>query len=227
MRRFVHKPSPAMLVAAVALLFAMAGTGLAASRYIITSTSQIKPSVLRVLQAENTALAASAGSAKRGVNGLRLRAHLSSGKEAVVSRGRMVRDRDGQLVKPDVESVLTLTESEWTQYPEELNELIGTVTLSDPTEAECGQKGVDFGVEVLLDGEPIGRQSEILSKSSRETVPLLMEWEQNDAEGTEWWLFPGTSTMKHTLEVVSDEAEGTCKAPYAIDGLTIDVLGVR
>ena len=46
----MRKPSPATIIASVALFFSLAGTGLAASRYIITSTSQIKPSVLRTLR---------------------------------------------------------------------------------------------------------------------------------------------------------------------------------
>jgi len=37
-------------IALAALVLAMSGTGLAASRYIITSTSQIKPSVIKKLQ---------------------------------------------------------------------------------------------------------------------------------------------------------------------------------
>jgi len=37
-------------IALTALVFAMSGTGLAASRYLITSTSQIKPSVIRKLR---------------------------------------------------------------------------------------------------------------------------------------------------------------------------------
>jgi hypothetical protein len=48
-RRKLRKPSPAMVVAIIALVFAMAGTGIAASHYVITSTSQIKPSVLKKL----------------------------------------------------------------------------------------------------------------------------------------------------------------------------------
>ena len=42
-------PSPAMGVALVALLIALGGTAVAARHYLITSTSQIKPSVLRAL----------------------------------------------------------------------------------------------------------------------------------------------------------------------------------
>jgi hypothetical protein len=45
----VPKPSPAMVVAGAALVLASSGTTFAASRYLVTSTSQIKPSVLRSL----------------------------------------------------------------------------------------------------------------------------------------------------------------------------------
>jgi hypothetical protein len=45
-----HRPSPAIVVAFVALLLALGGTALAAKQYIITSTAQIKPSILRELE---------------------------------------------------------------------------------------------------------------------------------------------------------------------------------
>jgi hypothetical protein len=44
-----RRPSPTTIIACLALFFSLAGTGIAASRYIITSTSQIKPSVRRSL----------------------------------------------------------------------------------------------------------------------------------------------------------------------------------
>lgn len=45
----VRRPSAAMVVAGLALVLASSGTTLAASRYLVTSTSQIKPSVLHSL----------------------------------------------------------------------------------------------------------------------------------------------------------------------------------
>ena len=42
--------SPVTVIASVALVFAVTGTGMAAGHYLITSTSQIKPSVLRSIR---------------------------------------------------------------------------------------------------------------------------------------------------------------------------------
>jgi len=46
----MKRPSPAMIVALTALVFSMGGTAIAAKHYLITSTNQIKPSVLRALE---------------------------------------------------------------------------------------------------------------------------------------------------------------------------------
>lgn len=46
-----HKPSPAIVISCLALFVALGGTAIAASHYVITSTSQIKPSVRRALTA--------------------------------------------------------------------------------------------------------------------------------------------------------------------------------
>jgi hypothetical protein len=43
-------PSPATMIALIALFFALGGSALAASHYLISSTSQIKPSVLRAIR---------------------------------------------------------------------------------------------------------------------------------------------------------------------------------
>lgn len=44
-----RRPSPATVIALFALFFALGGTAIAAHHYLISSTSQIKPSVLRSL----------------------------------------------------------------------------------------------------------------------------------------------------------------------------------
>jgi hypothetical protein len=49
-KSFTRHLSYSNVVATVALIFAMGGTAIASSRYIITSTSQIKPSVRRALR---------------------------------------------------------------------------------------------------------------------------------------------------------------------------------
>ena len=50
MRTHLPKPSPAMVVACLALFVSLTGTSIAASHYLITSTKQIKPSVLKQLK---------------------------------------------------------------------------------------------------------------------------------------------------------------------------------
>ena len=50
MRKLFRRPSPAMVIACLALFVASTGTSIAASHYLITSTKQIKPSVLTKLK---------------------------------------------------------------------------------------------------------------------------------------------------------------------------------
>src|SRR6202035_4816291 len=47
---WMRKPSPATVIASIALFVALGGTAIAAEHYLITSTSQIKPSVLKKLR---------------------------------------------------------------------------------------------------------------------------------------------------------------------------------
>lgn len=46
------RPSPSMIVALAALFFSMTGAGVAASRYLITSTHQISPAVLKTFHGQ-------------------------------------------------------------------------------------------------------------------------------------------------------------------------------
>jgi collagen triple helix repeat protein len=49
------RPSPSFVVSVLALFFALGGTAMAAHHYLITSSSQIKPSVLKQLRGEGGA----------------------------------------------------------------------------------------------------------------------------------------------------------------------------
>jgi Collagen triple helix repeat (20 copies) len=46
----LRRPSPTIVIAVLALFFALGGTAVATSHYLLTSTSQIKPSVLKKLR---------------------------------------------------------------------------------------------------------------------------------------------------------------------------------
>ena len=50
MKTTFRRPSPAIVIACLALFVSLTGTGIAAHHYLITSTKQIKPSVLKHLR---------------------------------------------------------------------------------------------------------------------------------------------------------------------------------
>lgn len=47
----MHKPSPAVVLALLALVVSLGGTALAAGKYVVTNVHQIKPSVVKELEA--------------------------------------------------------------------------------------------------------------------------------------------------------------------------------
>ncbi len=69
MRTFLKKPSPAMIVACLALFVASTGTSIAARHYLITSTKQIKPSVLTKLKGAKGAKGANGVIGATGASG--------------------------------------------------------------------------------------------------------------------------------------------------------------
>jgi hypothetical protein len=68
MRRRLHF-SPAMVIAGLALVFAMSGGAYAAKKYLITSTKQISPSVLKTLQGKAGAAGAPGAAGAQGPAG--------------------------------------------------------------------------------------------------------------------------------------------------------------
>jgi hypothetical protein len=65
----VRKPSTGGIIASVALFFALGGTAVAAHHFLITSTSQIKPSVLKQLKGNAGATGAAGATGPQGSAG--------------------------------------------------------------------------------------------------------------------------------------------------------------
>jgi len=196
-----RRPSPAMAVAVVALIFAMAGTGIAASRYLITSASQIKPSVRQQLRSEAVAAAALA----------------KKGAHAVVAR---VRSTESVVTtsKP-TEITVPVSGATWTQGAEELQTYGASVTFMVPSIAECPTNETvgEARATIYLDGHLVLQPGAIShSEQTTQTVQtpsLSLLWE------------PGTTTT-HTLVV---KAHDNCTGAhhFTVNAVSIDVMGAR
>lgn len=80
------RPSPAMVVASVALFVTLGGTGYAAQRYLITSSSQIKDSTIRSADIRDGSVGVRdlSGAAKRGL-GTQSKAKIAAVVEEVIT----------------------------------------------------------------------------------------------------------------------------------------------
>jgi hypothetical protein len=64
-----RRPSPTSIIASLALFFALGGTAVAASHYVITSSSQIKPTVLSKLKGKPGPQGAAGPAGSQGATG--------------------------------------------------------------------------------------------------------------------------------------------------------------
>jgi hypothetical protein len=240
----LRKPSPAGVVASLALFFALGGTALAAKHYLITSTNQIKPSVLSALHGSVGARGPAGPRGAAGANGQPGPAG-SGGPQGpqglagpagatVVARIRSVAPAATQSTE---EGTPTLVGDPlnvgWTQHADELNQLTGQVTITVPPEAAC--EGSGAAVEILLDGSLVGGAAAHPGElETTETLPIgWTEEAPNGGPFATWpeqslspWLFePGKDTSHALTAQVAD----TCTAGghATIQAVSVDVLGVR
>jgi hypothetical protein len=208
------------LIAWVALFFAVTGTGVAASRYVITSTSQIRPSVLRSLR---TPVVVAASTPK--------------GPKAIIARIRIANpvvstSGNGELV------AIPLVDGTWTQAADQANIVFGQATVTAPASAECngeGERG-ELLLEAIIDEEhPDATESDEnlsggvsfrASGSTSRTATEIFEWEPGGKGGTATWLADSTSAAPHKIEL--RDADGCHNGGhFTIDSVTLDVIGLR
>jgi hypothetical protein len=213
-----RKPSLTGIIAVLALVVALGGTAVAASRYIITSTSQIKPSVLQELRREAKASAASLRPAARGGHILRA---VAQSTEPFKAPGPMARPEKGAHSRATFE--VPLSDATWIQYPEEVNELFGEMTVTIPSYAECPGSGRTLDINLYVSGQFVGEE-ESRDGPTRTEETTVLGWISGIAEGTNQWLFPASHAKVNTLTV---EATDECaEGHFTIDSITVDVLGV-
>lgn len=80
----LRRPSPATAIASLALFVALGGTALATQNYLITSTTQIKPRVLKQLRGRAGAKGATGAQGKEGAAGK----EGATGKEGAAGSAR-------------------------------------------------------------------------------------------------------------------------------------------
>ncbi len=222
-------PSTATVIALAALIVALGGTAVAASRYIITSTSQIKPSVLREIR-EGRPRAKAAALAKEGVHAVRARARLAA---PIVSQTSVA------PVPP-----VSLTGGTWAQGSEEVNRLIGIVVVTPPRRTECGPGGGNMAfVNLYVDNEVVGVAEEGTDPvtGSPEPQVVRVHWLTganlngqeivNSELFSDGLIFATGAKATHMLSVESRDRCGeggtASGGHFTIDSVTVDVLGFK
>src|ERR1700733_34788 len=217
-----NRPSPAIVVAFLALLVALGGTALAAKQYVITSTAQIRPSILTELERTHQ------------------RAHIASTEPAhlIVAHantvGAVLAGQEATPVKDP------LAGSTWTQGANELDQITGQATIT--AGAHCGgtagavtvearvpgwagntyQEGLRH--EAVLNTDSIGNgPSGAFKPGETRTFGLTPPESLNVSS---WQLFqPSVSTSRSVTVWVFDR--GCTEGHFTIDSVSLDVLGTE
>jgi len=200
------------IISVLALVVSLGGTAIAADHYIITSTSQIKPSVLRALQKQPEA---------------RVSALATAGVHSVVARVRST--APVTTVSEPGEVNIPLMGASWTQRGEEVDELIGRVIVSRPGSALCGSTQGSAVGSISVDGQAVGEFITSDSEEPSQDISRSIEWDGEFGADEAKWLFEPGKTVTHKLTATVYD---TCKPSsgsghFVIDSIAVDVLAAK
>src|ERR1700689_4710275 len=210
MRTFRRHLSYANVVATMALVFAMSGGALGASHYLITKTSQIKPSVLKKLKGNIGHKGAAGATGPGGPQG-------PAGKEGqqgvsgttVVDRIRSVTPIEtatGSQAKDEITAVNDpLSGGSFTQGADEVDQIVGQVTFTAPAMAHCTTNTASglVTIGVSVDGETVADVEEYGNEPEKPVTKPVEFYDGNDLPS--WTLFePGTATPRSVNVTVGD-----------------------
>lgn len=192
-------------MAALALFVALGGTAIAASHYLITSASQIKPSVLRQIRAEAEASAAMV--AKKGA-------------KSVVARARSVGTTLAGTESSRAE--VALTGNCWTQQSDELDQITGQAAITAPHNAcDTPETLPVANVKVYVAGQLV---ADAFDRTGENGVQKMVAVELVGGDSV-WQVFePGTTTPRTLTVQAGDNCQGE---HFTINSVSIDVIGVR
>jgi hypothetical protein len=198
-----RRPSPTFAVAILALFIALGGTAAAATHFIITSTSQIKPSVLKELRGHRGAQGNIGPTGTRGETGAegnpgadgvtgaegKPGASGAAGPEGqpgqsgttVVARVRIAAAA-ASVTTEGLGGAVGLTGGSWTQHAQELDQLVGEVEMTVPPEATCTENHQNENfpgratVHLLLDGTLVGIADSTAPRGPGSTDLVPIQW---------------------------------------------------
>jgi hypothetical protein len=236
MGRLRRHLSYANVVATMALVFAMSGGALAASHYLITKTSQIKPSVLKKLKGNIGHTGATGPSGPSGPAG-------SEGKEGqqgasgttIVDRIRsvgLVETATGSEAKGEIAGTSdALSGGTFTQGADEVDQIVGQLTFTAPAMTHCteGTGSAFVTIAISVDGQTVADVEERGNEPEKPVTIPVEFYDGNDLPS--WTLFePGKATARSVTAAVGDQCGwegGKAGAHFKVDALELDVLGAH
>jgi len=208
--------SYANVAATMALVFAMGGSAVAASHYLITSTKQIKPSVLKSLKGNAGPRGAAGPAGPAGPAGS-AGAAGAAGKDGAPGTGAGVvaRIRSTAAVvssSTKLESI-SLSGANWTQGANEADQLVGRVNANTPSVGECGSSE-PITVELKIDG--VFAANAFLGEEGKKVVEPIFP--------TSGLVDTGSATA-HTMTATVTADPCTGKAHATVESVSVDVIG--